>query len=242
LMKNERVVAATTEYTLRDQQQMKAAERYFAWQARIVRQELGRRVIEVGCGVGNFTRHLLDRDLVAAVDVEADCVAQLVRNLGDPANVIARQLDVVDPEFVELRRHAADSIVCLNVLEHVRDDAGALRNMAAVLPDGGKVVLLVPAFEALYGPIDRNLGHYRRYSKQGLRALAAAAGFEVKTLRYMNSIGCIGWWLNARVLKKTAQSDGQIRVFDRFVVPVLERVESRVAPPFGQSIFVVLTR
>src|SRR6185295_10089390 len=96
-MKNERVVTATTEYTLRDQQQMKAAERYFAWQARIVRQELGRRVIEVGCGVGNFTRHLLDRDLVAAVDVEADCVAQLVRNLGDPANVIARQLDVVDP-------------------------------------------------------------------------------------------------------------------------------------------------
>lgn len=120
----ERVVCATTDYTLRDQEQMKAAQRYFAWQARIVRRELGQRVIEVGCGVGNFTRHLLDRELVAALDVEADCVAQLVRNLGGPANVIARQLDVVDPAFVELRKHAPDSIVCLNVLEHIRDDIG----------------------------------------------------------------------------------------------------------------------
>ena len=85
-------------------------------------------------------------------------------------------------------------------------------------------------------------GHYRRYSKQGLRALAAAAGFEVKTLRYMNSVGCIGWWVNARILKRTAQSDGQIRIFDRFVVPVMEWVESRVPPPFGQSLFVVLRR
>ena len=85
----ERSVCATTEYTLRDQEQMKAAQRYFAWQARIVRQELGRRVVEVGCGVGNFTRHLLDRELVVALDVEADCVAQLVRNLNHPANLIA---------------------------------------------------------------------------------------------------------------------------------------------------------
>jgi SAM-dependent methyltransferase len=236
----ERVVGATAEYILRDQELMKAAQRYFAWQARIARQELGRRVAEVGCGVGNFTQHLLDRDLVAAVDVEAECIAQLERNLNRPANVIARQMDVVDPVFVELREHGIDSIVCLNVLEHVRDDARALRNMAAVLPPGGKAVLIVPAFEGLYGPIDRNLGHYRRYSKKGLRALAASAGFEVKTLRYMNSIGCIGWWVNARVLKRTAQSEGQIRVFDRFVVPMLEWVEGRVEPPFGQSLFVVL--
>ena len=95
----------------------------------------------------------------------------------------------------------------MNVLEHVRDDVCALRNMAAVLPAGGKAVLIVPAFEALYGPIDRNLGHYRRYSKKGLRELAAAAGFEVKTLRYMNSVGCIGWWINAKLLKRTAQSE-----------------------------------
>lgn len=235
---NERVVCATSEYTIRDQQLMQAARRYFAWQARLVRRELGRRVVEVGCGVGNFTRHLLDRELVVALDIEAACVAQLEHR----PNVIAKQLDVADPAFVELREHAVDSIVCLNVLEHVCDDLGALKNMAAILPAGGRAVLIVPAFEALYGPIDRNLGHYRRYSKKGMRELAGSAGFTVKALRYMNSVGCIGWWINARVMKRTAQSEGQIRVFDRVVVPVLERVEGWMEPPFGQSLFVVLVR
>jgi 2-polyprenyl-3-methyl-5-hydroxy-6-metoxy-1,4-benzoquinol methylase len=237
----DRVVSATTAYTLRDQERMKDARRYFAWQARLAGRELGRRVVEVGCGVGNFTRHLLDRELVAALDVEADCIAQLERNLDRPPNVIARQMDVVDPAFVELRELAIDSIVCMNVLEHVRDDLLALRNMAAVLTPGGKAVLIVPAFEALYGPIDDLLGHYRRYSKKGFQALAAAAGFDVRSMRYMNSIGCLGWWVNAKVLKKTEQSEKQIRTFDRFIVPRLAWIEDRVEPPFGQSLFVVLT-
>jgi len=239
---SERVVHASTEYTLHDQERMKAARRYFAWQARIAKQELGRRVVEVGCGVGNFTRHLLDRELVIALDVEPDCVSRLQRDLGHPANVRTEVMDAADPSFLELRALAPDSVVCLNVLEHVREDVRALRHMAEVLPAGGVVVLIVPAFEALYGPIDRNLGHYRRYTKPGVRELAASAGLRVQTLRYMNSIGCIGWWVNARVLKRTDQSEGQIRTFDRLVVPVLEWLESRVAPPFGQSLFVVLRK
>lgn len=129
----DRVASATTEYTLRDQELMKAARRYFAWQARLASQELGRRIVEVGCGVGNFTRHLLDREFVAAVDIEPECVAQLLRNLNHPANVTSRTMDVVDAEFVQFRELAIDSIVCMNVLEHVRDDFRALSNMAAVL-------------------------------------------------------------------------------------------------------------
>jgi SAM-dependent methyltransferase len=238
----DRVVCATAEYTLRDQELMRAAQRYFAWQARMARGELGRRIVEVGCGVGNFTRHLLDRDLVVATDAEAGCIAQLPGNVGQRVNVIARTIDVTDPEFVQLREVALDSVVCLNVLEHIRDDLQALSNMAAVVPPGGKVVLIVPAFEALYGPIDRNLGHYRRYSKKGLRKVASAAGFDVKKLRYMNLVGCIAWWINARVFKRTAQSESQIRMFDRWVVPALEWIETRIEPAFGQSIFAVLIR
>jgi ubiquinone/menaquinone biosynthesis C-methylase UbiE len=232
---------AAAKYTLRDQELMKAARRYFAWQAKLVRRELGRRVIEVGCGVGNFTRHLLDRELVVALDVEAGCLERLRRDLGNPANLICRELDVSDADFLSLREHSVDSVVCLNVLEHVRDDLGALRNMASVLPRGGKAVLIVPAFEGLYGPIDRNVGHYRRYSKNGLRALAAAAGFEAR-VRYMNSVGFVGWWVNARVFKKSVQSERQIAIFDRFVVPPLAWVEGIAEPPFGQSILGVLTR
>ena len=149
---------------------------------------------------------------------------------------------MVSPEFAKLREHRPDSVACLNVLEHVRDDAAALAHFAAVLPEGGRVVLIVPAFESLYGPIDERLGHYRRYSKKSLAGVAERAGFRPEVLRYMNSAGFFGWWFNAHVAKRTAQSDAQIAVFDAVMVPVLRRVEQWMEPPVGQSIFAVLRK
>jgi hypothetical protein len=151
-------------------------------------------------------------------------------------------MDASSPEFEKLREHRPDSVACLNVLEHVRDDAGALARFAAVLPEGGCAVLIVPAFESLYGPIDERLGHYRRYSKKSLSGVAERAGFQPEVLRYMNSAGFFGWWFNARVAKRTAQSDAQIAVFDAVAVPVLSRVERWMEPPVGQSIFAVLRK
>jgi hypothetical protein len=151
-------------------------------------------------------------------------------------------MDVTDPGFPDLVRHRVDSVVCLNVLEHVQDDAMALANMHAVLPFGGKVVLIVPAFQALYGPIDARLGHYRRYTKRSLARLASSQGFEVPILRYMNFAGFFAWWFNARVTKRTAQSAGQIVLFDSLIVPFLSRMERLVEPPCGQSIFAVLVK
>jgi SAM-dependent methyltransferase len=221
---------------------MTLAARYFRWQSRLAEAELGPRVLEVGCGLGNFTSWLLNRRLVVAVDVEPQCVEILRERFAGADNLIALETSVESKSFLDLAKHDVDSIVCLNVLEHIENDQVALHNMHAVLPDGGKVVLLVPAFESLYGPIDRNLGHYRRYSKKSLTAVAASAGFQPVKLRYMNSIGCVGWWLNAHVLKKTEQSELQIRVFDRVLVPVLSAVEGLVEPPFGQSIFAVFRK
>jgi hypothetical protein len=114
--------------------------------------------------------------------------------------------------------------------------------MSAVLPSGGTAVLIVPAFNALYGPIDERLGHYRRYSKRSFVQVARKAGFEPRILRYINSIGFFGWWFNAKVLKRTEQSAAQIRIFDAMVVPLLSRVERRLEPPVGQSIFAVLVK
>jgi hypothetical protein len=114
--------------------------------------------------------------------------------------------------------------------------------MHEVLAPGGRAVFLLPAFESLYGPIDRNLGHFRRYSKTSWRELAESTGFRVKLARYFNSIGFFGWWANARLLKKQAQSEGQIELFDRLLVPVLERMEGWIEPPLGQSIFTVIEK
>jgi hypothetical protein len=103
-------------------------------------------------------------------------------------------------------------------------------------------VLIVPAFQSLFGPIDHLLGHHRRYSKATLSRLADQAGFRVAKLRYMNVIGFFGWWLNARVLRRTEQSEAQIAVFDSLVVPIQSAVERWIEPPCGQSIFAVLEK
>jgi hypothetical protein len=130
----------------------------------------------------------------------------------------------------------------LNVLEHVRSDDAAILGMASVLPSGGRIVLIVPAFPALFGPIDRNLGHCRRYTRTSVARLAGESGLLVKKLRYMNVAGFFGWWINAHIFKREEQSEGQIDFFDRWVVPVASRVEAMIPPPFGQSIFAVLEK
>ena len=217
---------------------MARAANYFAWQSRLVLRHLGRRVVEVGCGIGNFTGMLLDRDVVLAVDVEPACVRSLLERYPDRPNLHA----LVAEDVRGVARFAPDSVVCLNVLEHIADDGAALRGMASILSPGGVIVLLVPAFPALFGPIDRNLGHYRRYTRKSLASLAAACGLRVRQMHFVNSLGFFGWWINARVLRREEQSAAQIAWFDRVAVPVMSRVEALVPPPFGQSLLAVLER
>jgi SAM-dependent methyltransferase len=229
-------------YTVADQERMARAANYVAWQARLVHGELGRRVLEVGCGVGNFTGTLLDREAVIAIDVEPECVERLTQRYAGCSNLHAFVCDVASPEFRDLARFRPDSCVCLNVLEHTRDDLAALDAMASVLAPGGRIVLIVPAFQALYGPIDRNLGHFRRYSRGALDRLSRRAGLRLRKARYSNCLGFFGWWVNAHVLNREAQSEHQIEVFDRFLVPVISALEAVIPPPFGQSIVAVLER
>jgi hypothetical protein len=151
-------------------------------------------------------------------------------------------LNAESPDFDQLRRYQVDSIACLNVFEHIEQDELALRNMHSILPRGGRVVLIVPAFEALYGEIDARLGHYRRYTRQSLRRAAESAGFRARRLRFMNAVGFVGWCVNAKITRRREQSARQIAFFDSYVVPVMSRLEQWVPPPFGQSIVATLEK
>jgi SAM-dependent methyltransferase len=227
-------------YTLEDQQRMSRAKNYFAWQHRLIQKELGRRVLEVGCGVGNFTAKLLDRDTVIAVDVQPECIERLKLRYPSQPNLHAFECDVLSPEFRGLAKFNPDSAVVVNVLEHVENDVAALKAVASVLAPAGVIVLLVPAFQALYGPIDKNLGHHRRYSRGDILQLAQRTGLRIRKLHYLNSIGFFGWWTNAHILKREAQSERQIEIFDRYLVPPMSALERFLTPPFGQSLLAVL--
>src|SRR5689334_21095230 len=114
---------ATAEYTVRDQDLMSRARRYFEWQYRLACKQLGSRVLEVGCGVGNFTEHLLGHEHVTAIDVEPDCIALHRARFGGRRNLTSHCMDVLSPDFARLRDDRPDSVACLNMLEHVEDDA-----------------------------------------------------------------------------------------------------------------------
>jgi SAM-dependent methyltransferase len=229
-------------FLLEDQTQMAAARNYFAWQYRLAARDLGQRVVEVGCGTGNFTGFLLRRASVIAVDTEPQCAERLRQRYPDQPNLHVECCGPPGAAFLELRRFEPDSCVCLNVIEHIARDVDALAAMASILQPRGTIILLAPAFEALYGPIDYLLGHYRRYTRRTLARAARSAGLDVVRARYLNLPGFFGWWANARLFRRRTQSARQISFFDRFVVPVASRIEDIVPPPFGQSVLATLRK
>jgi SAM-dependent methyltransferase len=129
-----------------------------------------------------------------------------------------------------------DSVVCVNVLEHIADDGEALRVFREVLVPGGRVIIFVPAVQAAYGPLDAELGHHRRYSKSSLARSFAAGGLNVAVLRYTNPIGLAGWMYNSKILKTRAHSLAQVRLFDRLVAPWALPLERLIPPPIGLSL------
>ncbi len=227
---------ASGDPVLRDLEIMSGAVRYRDWIFSQFSGCVGRRVVEVGAGIGTFTELLLDRDAVMALDVYPPAVDYLRRRFGDHPRFSAALLDISSPEARELKAFRPDTIVCNNVLEHVADDRAALRTMHDLLEDGGHLALLVPAFQIAYGTIDRLVGHHRRYSRTELRDKLLEAGFRILDLHYMNAVALPGWFVNNRILKRAEESPAQVLWFDRFVVGWLSWLERRVRPPFGLSL------
>lgn len=219
---------------------MARARRYNAWQVDRLAPFLGRRVCEIGSGIGNISRLLAARrpELLVLTDQREEYLDRLREDFAARAEVRVERLTLPDADAT--RRFAAwslDTVVSLNVLEHIADDAGAVASMAGLLAPGGRLVLLVPAMPALYGSLDRGLGHARRYDRRGLLRLLEGAGLALEQVFYFNLVGTLGWWFNARVRPVPEIPRGQLALFDR-MVPLL-RAEDRVRLPFGQSLIAV---
>jgi glycosyltransferase involved in cell wall biosynthesis len=191
---------------------MQRARRYNEWVWSLLAAYVGDRVLEVGAGVGNFTRFMRDRAYVLATDNNEHYVDLLKRQFDDHGHVEVRRVDWNASDLANLRTRQFDTIVCLNVLEHIERDEDALVSFNSLLPIGGRVVLQVPAMRGLYGEIDRALGHWRRYDAEELQAKLERAGFETERVRYFNLPGLVAWWLNAVVLRRRAVPGMQSRL------------------------------
>jgi 2-polyprenyl-3-methyl-5-hydroxy-6-metoxy-1,4-benzoquinol methylase len=211
------------------------AANYQTWLYDLASPHLGPTCLEIGSGRGDLTGHLAEGRRLVATDVSEQFVGILEDRFADSSNVTVRHLDM--DTFVPDERY--DSIVMMNVLEHIEDDGAALKTLREALNPGGRIVLYVPAFMLLYSDFDREIGHYRRYRKKQLRELVQRAGFEVVDQRYVNSLGALGWFVYSRVLGRKPSDQLTISACDRIVVPIVRRVEGRIPPPFGLSVLVV---
>ncbi|MEP6752774.1 MAG: class I SAM-dependent methyltransferase [Candidatus Dormiibacterota bacterium] len=214
---------------------------YMRWQLEQFDPYLGQRVLEVGCGVGSILAQLPRREFVMGVDIEEDLVAYASNRFSGRQGYEFSSLDISSLSTERrsiLRGHRFDSIVCINVLEHVKDDRAAIDTMADVVEPGGHVAILVPAHPALYGQYDEMEGHFRRYSRGGLRKLLNRSGLEIVRLHRFNMIGAAGWWIQYRLLRRRIHGQGHFRILQT-ALPVLKTIEARVKPPFGLSLVAV---
>jgi hypothetical protein len=214
------------------------ARHYHAWLASLAIPYLGERPIEFGSGLGNYAEWWLEHASPAIrefVLVERDPSRLNVlkeRFNGNPA-VHATDLNIFDTSLAGTHT----SMVAYNFLEHIDDDAVALEAAHRLCRPGAPVVMFVPAFAFAYGRFDRQVGHYRRYTRASLGRTFAEAGLVPERLTYVNAPGLLAWFLTVRVLGMNPTGGALVSAWDATVVPIARWIEARVSPPFGQSVF-----
>jgi SAM-dependent methyltransferase len=230
-----------TGYTIENRLGGTAAPHYRRWQIEIVRPYCGRRVLELGPGLGHFAAELdgLGLDRLVLADAEDYALARLRQGYGDRSDVDVVRLEVPGP--VEIGE-PVDTIVAMNVVEHIDDDTQALRDLATALVPGGRIVIWVPGYPQLYGDFDRKVGHVRRHTPKTLREHVTRAGLDVEVCRPVNLLGGCAWWLAVRRGGVGYPKPWLVWFYDNVGIPVTRFLERIVRPPFGQTVFCVATK
>jgi SAM-dependent methyltransferase len=212
---------------------LRSAVRYQRWVLESFKPWLRGRTLEVGAGNGNFTRFLVDlADQVVVAEPDPEGCAEIEAMELDRVYVHCAPIEALSGETFE-------SLVMLNVLEHIEDDAAALEAAKELLAPGGALCMLVPAHPALYGTLDRRYDHFRRYKRDEVDRALRDAGFDVKFCRYFNPLGAIGWWFVARAFRRPSLPRNAVRLSEMLGVPLGRRFH---APRFGQSVIAVAVR
>jgi len=218
------------------------ARNYMRWVVDEMRPYLGKRLLEVGLGHGAYRAHFGHFESYAGIDLDAAAVDAA---RAEAPGVRFEQADIADPSFAaRFSPDRFDTIVAINVLEHVPDDRRAFEQLMGALAPGGHLLLWLPALPMLYNDLDRLAGHERRYTQADIRSSLSHLG-EIRDLRYVNPIGGLGWWANGLVRKRSLNDshvNWQIAWFDRVGVPVSRLVSGATSRSFGQSVFAAVRK
>ncbi len=197
-------------------------------------------ILEIGSGIGNISGLLLARHMsVYLSDLRQEYNQSLKKKFDNHPHLQGIYLlDLTLPDF---KIHYTDllekfdTVIALNVIEHIQDDRKAIENACALLRKGGRLVVLVPAIPGLYNSLDLHLSHFRRYSKKALRVLLEGTGLRSLDFRYHNAAAIPGWWLSGSLLKEERITPVKLRFFNR-LVPLFRFLDWLVSPFTGISL------
>ena len=206
------------------------ADRFNTWMADAIRPFVGERVLEIGSGIGSLTKKLLPRQSYTCTDINPFHL-EITRRLAQNRPYLeVSYLDLNDVSGFRAENRSFDTVVCINVIEHLEDDQGAVKNIARLLDPGGRAVILAPRGQKFFGTLDELVGHKRRYSKHSLIHLAREAELTVEHIIPYNRVSTLFWIINGQVLKKRNFGGFQVFMMD-LLTPVFRRIDPYIPSP-----------
>lgn len=204
-----------------------------------IKPYLGNNILEIGSAIGNISKFLahLNKNLILT-DINESYLEYLRhRFIGNPKVRIILH-DLLSTDLSDILPSKIDTVVCINVLEHIKDDDKSLENIYKILYKNGRLILMVPTIKILYGSLDEKIGHFRRYEKSELVKKLECKNFRIEKICYHNLISTIGWFVNGRILRRKLISSSQVKVLDKFI-PFFAKIEKKVKIPFGLSLIAI---
>lgn len=230
-------------YVGKDLEAMSFAVNYHKWILDEFRPFFGKRFVEVGAGTGSFSELLL-KEKPEKLDIiePSEMFEFLEQNVSQIET--ATKINFHQAIFADVRREIAadskpDTIIYVNVLEHIEDDKGELAMIYETLEKGGKCFIFVPALQSLYGEFDRKIGHFRRYTKSEVEEKCEAAGFRVLKSKYFDFAGILPWWIKYKLLKSDTLESGAVTLYDKVAIPFISRFETILPMPIGKNILLI---
>ena len=231
-------------YVGKDLEAMSFAVNYHKWILEEFRPFLGKKLVEVGAGTGSFSEMLIEENPKNLALVEpSEMFKFLEQNISQiETGAVVNFYNSIFAETAHKLDEKPDTIIYVNVLEHIEDDAGELEKVYETLEPGGHCLVFVPAFMSLYGAFDKKVGHFRRYTKNELEVKAIAAGFKVVKSKYFDFVGIFPWYIKYKLLKSDSLESGAVEAYDKFAVPVTKQFERFLKFPVGKNILTVLQK
>jgi len=217
---------------------MARARNYNKWVFDQYKDYVGDSAIDLGSGFGTFVDFIKEKKSISLIEISDEAIDRLKYKYKNHNNIKIIKHDLSKSAPLQFQS-AMDTAICLNVLEHVKDDESMIKNIRQCLEHKGKLILYVPAVKALFGSLDSNLGHYRRYKKAELEQMLGRNGFKIIKSRYMNFLGAFTWFLYSRILKRDKVKEKRILFYDKWFIPLISRIENLINPPIGQSLLII---